>query len=169
MADRNALEWAVLPLKRYADFRGRAPRAEYWWFTLAITLIGFLVEYVDQLIGGAVLGVYGPATLIFTLGLFVPGLAVMVRRLHDIDRSGWWALLSIGSYLLMFVGFATDDPEAPFSTLEGLGMGTVLALVLAFVVSMIVLLVFMVTRGNDGSNRFGADPYGPDQLEEIFA
>lgn len=169
MVERTAIDWALLPVRRYADFEGRAPRSEYWWYTLAISLIGIAIEFVDEWIGGAIVGVYGPMSLLFTLGLFVPGLAVMVRRLHDTNRSGWWGLLSAGSYVFMVAGFSDSDPEAIFSNLEGWGMGDSLALVLAWVISMIVLLIFMVTRGDDGANRFGADPYGPDQLEEIFA
>lgn len=165
----NPIEWALRPIRRYADFSGRAPRAEYWWYTLAITLFGFLVEYVDGWIGTPVIGAFGPATLMFELGLLIPGIAVLVRRLHDINRSGWWALLAAGSYAFLGVGLVTSDPEAAMQGVERLGPPTLIALVLAWVIMMIVLLFFTVTRGNEGPNRFGPDPYGPGHLEEIFA
>lgn len=68
---------------KYATFTGRASRSEYWWWTL----FAFLVGVVCNLIGITWL------TGIVNLALFLPGLAVLVRRLHDINMSGWWAAL----------------------------------------------------------------------------
>lgn len=168
-ADRSPLEWALLPLRRYTDFSGRAPRAEYWWYTLAITLLGLLAEYVDEAIGSMVVGAYGPLSLILELGLFIPGIAVLVRRLHDIDRSGWWALLNLGAYFFVAIAFLAMDPQTLFEQLDVTGSAVLIAVVFAWVFAMIILLLFTVSRGTEGANRFGPDPYGPDQLEEIFA
>ncbi|WP_348946083.1 DUF805 domain-containing protein [Chitinibacter sp. FCG-7] len=82
--------------KKYADFNGRASRAEYWWFALFI----FLVSVVLGIAGaGLVSGLFSLATL-------VPSLAAGVRRLHDLGKSGWFLLLSlipvIGALVLLY-------------------------------------------------------------------
>ena len=169
MSELSPVEWAVRPLKCYAQFSGRASRAEYWWFILAFTLIGLALEYVDEALGGPVVGAYGPLSLIFEILLLVPGLAVQVRRLHDIDRSGWWVLLGAGSYGLLISTLLVPDPTQLLESIQNSSVGILLALVVAFIISAVVMLVFMITRGDDGRNRFGDDPYGPGRLDEIFA
>ena len=72
-------------LKKYADFTGRARRKEYWMFTLFNAIIVTVLELIGFSI---LLGLYSLATL-------VPVWAVTARRLHDINRSGWWQLLSL--------------------------------------------------------------------------
>jgi len=70
-------------LSKYATFSGRASRSEFWWFILFVSL---------ALMVGAVLGVFGA---IIILPLLLPAISAEVRRLHDIDRSGWWVLLCV--------------------------------------------------------------------------
>ena len=78
-------------VERYADFQGRAPRSEFWWFVLFYMLLGLAVAVIgaasDTL--GAILNI------LLTLGLLVPSIAVSIRRLHDTDRTGWWVLLGL--------------------------------------------------------------------------
>ena len=76
-------------LRKYATFSGRARRSEYWWFTLANVLAAILASLVDQLL--AVSGV----SLLVTVGLLLPSLAVTVRRLHDTGRTGWWCFIAL--------------------------------------------------------------------------
>lgn len=78
--------------KKYVTFVGRAPRSEYWYFYLfyVLALIGSLL--MDSMINPQ-LGEMSLLYLITALVLFLPSLSVAVRRLHDIDRSGWWLLL----------------------------------------------------------------------------
>jgi uncharacterized membrane protein YhaH (DUF805 family) len=87
-------------LTRYADFTGRARRAEYWWFALFSVIVVVVAAIIDAAIGFPLL------QLVVTLGLFIPSLAVGVRRLHDTDRSGWWLLIGLvpfgGIVLLVF-------------------------------------------------------------------
>lgn len=92
----SPIDWATRPLKKYADFSGRAPRAEYWWFYLLI-IVGYLVAMIlDSIVGtGGVLGSYGILTLVLGLAIIIPSLAVGARRLHDTDRSGWWLLIGL--------------------------------------------------------------------------
>ena len=85
---------------KYATFSGRAARPEYWWWVLFATVVSLLTNMIDAYVIASALGLppFGegsgqPLSLIVGLGLLLPGLAVTVRRLHDIDRSGWWVLI----------------------------------------------------------------------------
>ena len=91
------MEWATLPLKRYAEFTSRSRRKEYWMFLLLSIGIYIIASILDGIAGlnGMIAGRYGPVTALVALGLLVPSLAVSVRRLHDSDRSGWWLLLGL--------------------------------------------------------------------------
>jgi uncharacterized membrane protein YhaH (DUF805 family) len=105
-------------LRNYATFSGRAPRSEYWWFYLFYLLVSLVAAMLDGMTGGV-----GLLNAAVALGLLLPVLAVSVRRLHDVDRSGWW-------YLIILIPL----------------------------IGIIVLLVWFVTRGTSGPNRFGPDP-----------
>lgn len=79
--------------RKYATFRGRATRAEYWWFSLFGTLLGLVIHAVLQHWLGTKAA--DESMGIVMLALFLPTLAVGVRRLHDIDFRGWWMLLGL--------------------------------------------------------------------------
>jgi len=85
-----------LGFQRYFDFSGRSTRAEYWWWVLFGFLAAVVLTIVDNIMGtnGVLAGLWGLATLI-------PGLTVTVRRLHDINKSGWWLLLGLLSWLII--------------------------------------------------------------------
>ena len=91
------MEWATLPLKRYAEFTGRSRRKEYWMFMLLSIGIYIAASILDRIAGmnGMIAGRYGPIMALVALGLLVPSIAVSIRRLHDSDRSGWWLLLGL--------------------------------------------------------------------------
>lgn len=76
-------------LGKYATFQGRACRSEYWYFTL----FNFILGMIANVIAAASLGVLAVLPVILMIGLLLPGVAVLVRRLHDTDRSGWWWLI----------------------------------------------------------------------------
>ena len=112
--------------ENYCNFEGRAPRSEYWWFTLLVTSVldGFLGTYTVTSSGETI----GFINLIFLLAMLLPSIAVAVRRLHDTDRSGWFYLLIfipiIGPVVLIvfFIQQGTnggnrfgDDPLRPAS------------------------------------------------------
>ena len=106
--EKSAVQWMVEPLRKYAAFNGRARRSEYWWFQLFISLISLMLLLAHAATVGfasAMSAPTGPGN-IFTLAILVPVIAVSVRRLHDIDRSGWWLLLLlvpvIGAIVLLF-------------------------------------------------------------------
>jgi uncharacterized membrane protein YhaH (DUF805 family) len=164
------IDWALRPLKRYADFSGRSPRAEYWWYVLAVGVAGFLFGIVDALLlHGPIYGGLGPLGLLFTVAMMVPGVAVLVRRLHDTERSGWWAVIKIPSYAVILSGYGFGGIGAKFGQLPGPTL--VVAVVLALVWACVGLFIFIcvVTEGTQGTNCYGPDPYGANELEEVFA
>jgi uncharacterized membrane protein YhaH (DUF805 family) len=165
-ADLTPIQWAVLPLKRYADFGGRSPRAEYWWFALANMVLSFVIAYLDRLLFRPVYGDLGILALIQAAVLLVPGMAVVIRRLHDTDHSGWWFLLTLWNYAFLLGGSMRNGISLIFSRIPS-ELGFVL--VLMFIAAVVVIFIFMITPGTEGSNRYGPDPYGPDELEEVFA
>jgi len=78
----------------YANFNGRAARSEFWYWQLFVTIGGLAGELLDLVVSYGVLDIGGsPLSILFWLATFIPNLAVMVRRLHDTDRGGWWLLL----------------------------------------------------------------------------
>lgn len=83
-------EWYVKVLKQYTDFSGRARRREYWMFVLANFIVALVLGLIDTLIGwGQIL------SGLYSLAVLIPSLAVCVRRLHDIGKSGWWLLICL--------------------------------------------------------------------------
>jgi uncharacterized membrane protein YhaH (DUF805 family) len=116
------MNWYLVPWQKYADFDGRARRKEYWTFSL----INFVIYMVLWLGGGGLAMSMGRESgggvgallilyFLFALASFVPGLAVSVRRLHDIGKSGWWILIAFiplaGIVLLVFM-FMDSQPGA---------------------------------------------------------
>ena len=95
---------------KYADFSGRALRSEFWWFVLFGILGGIITTIIDIMILGYSIESYGPVNIIFTVALILPAIAVTARRLHDINKSGWWQLieLTIIGILLIIIWCATE-------------------------------------------------------------
>ena len=84
--------------RKYADFSGQASRSEFWWFVLFQFMIGLVAGIANQILFGAP---QFPIQTLVSLGMFLPGLAVGARRLHDINKSGWWQLLWLGFFLII--------------------------------------------------------------------
>ncbi len=198
------------PLVKYAQFEGRSRRSEFWLWMLFRFLLGqFLGALAFAFIGPAFMqfGLHPesfaghpdqffqaymtamtpwfrifPFISVISLALLVPTLAVGVRRLHDINRTGWWIILPlvvgiVGCILFLVVGGATlfstiaahpngDMPEGDVvkMVLQFLG-SAFLCLVLPYLIAWIVLFVFLVTEGTRGPNRFGPDPKPLSQTE----
>ena len=112
--------------KNYAKFSGRARRSEYWWVILAQTLISTAFSLINMAAGDSVLGAVAMVVIsVYGLATLIPMISLAVRRLHDIEKSGWWYLLScipcIGAIILIvfFCKEGTagsnrydDDPKA---------------------------------------------------------
>jgi uncharacterized membrane protein YhaH (DUF805 family) len=132
------------PLRKYAQFTGRARRAEYWMFVLLVIIIEVVFSALINAtggmpstpgampggLGGAIFAIFG----LVMLGLLIPSLAVGFRRLHDTNRSAWWMLIGLTPFL-----------------------------------GALVLLVFYVLPGTEGPNKFGPDPKGAETTPEVFA
>ncbi len=80
-------------MQKYAVFEGRARRSEYWYFTLFNLLISIFLGIIDGFLFDS--QGFGLLRGVYSLAVFIPGLAVSVRRLHDTNRSGWWLLLGL--------------------------------------------------------------------------
>ena len=122
---KSAFEWMVLPLKRYAEFSGRSRRKEYWMFVLLITLatvaavilLGIFGAFNDDPGGTGVLAWVAIALVgLAYLAIFIPTIAVQVRRFHDQDRSGWFVLLGFIPYiggLIVLVFMLLEGTKGP--------------------------------------------------------
>ena len=84
-------------LQRYFQISGRAPRSEYWYFVLFTVLVSIATSMLDIAAFGREVTVFGLINLFFV----IPSITVLVRRLHDIDRSGWWWFI----ILIPLIGF----------------------------------------------------------------
>ncbi|MDC0136789.1 DUF805 domain-containing protein [Sulfitobacter sp.] len=98
---------------RFVDFKTRSTRSQYWWFTLWSVIVSIITGIIDVSLG---MGDTGPVGLLTSLVLFLPSLAVAIRRLHDIGRTGWWMLLvfiPILGWIVLLVFYCTKSQETP--------------------------------------------------------
>ncbi|WP_151813861.1 DUF805 domain-containing protein [Acinetobacter ursingii] len=106
-------DWAMKCLKNYVNFSGRARRKEYWYFYLFQILLGFVIGLILAIIGTSESAMDVVSGLL-SLAFFLPSLAVGVRRLHDVNRSGWWWLIAftiIGLIPLLIWTVTETKPE----------------------------------------------------------
>lgn len=108
------MNWYIEALKKYATFRGRASRSEYWYF--------FLFNFLIQLIFLGLIvflpflsEIFYILSIIYTIAIILPSLSVGIRRLHDIGKSGWWYLIIlipfIGAIVLFIFAILDSVPE----------------------------------------------------------
>lgn len=109
------MHWFLRGLSKYADFSGRARRKEFWMFHLMYLILTALVGFV---MGAAGVRNADGFFSLWSLAFFLPSLAVSVRRLHDVGRSGWWVLVPFAGLFFMFVNGDAgpnrfgEDPKA---------------------------------------------------------
>lgn len=135
----------------YASFTGRARRSEFWWFMLFVFLVNLVASILDTSLGTTInqdrCGVF---QLLCSLALFLPVLAACARRMHDIGRSGWWALLPcapLASFLLALL--------VTFSFLYGFLMA--LCLTLTFPI-WVIFVVWACSDSEPRANEWGPSP-----------
>ncbi len=102
---------------KYADISGRAPRAEYWYWSLFVLLLTLGVGFISGVMEVAA-NSPAPKILQFLLeiALFLPGLTVQVRRLHDLDKSGWWLLLAfvpVVGWIILLIWWCSRGTNGP--------------------------------------------------------
>ena len=110
---------------RYAAFKGRATRSEYWYFMLFSIIIALILTALDSMIINPLLGIQpvvetartGILGMLFSIGTLIPSVALAIRRLHDIGKSGWWILLGvipivniIGIFVLLYFFIKDSQP-----------------------------------------------------------
>ena len=81
-------------LSKYATFTGRASRSEYWFFVLFTFIVGLVAGFISGIAGSDVIG------YAIQVAFWIPGLAVSIRRMHDVDKSGWFILVPIYGFIL---------------------------------------------------------------------
>ena len=92
-----------LAFAHYADFNGRSRRSEYWWFTLFNIIVSGIIGFILP-----------DLAWILSLAVLVPGLALCIRRLHDVGKSGWfylWMLLPLVGWIIVLIQFCKDSTE----------------------------------------------------------
>lgn len=111
------MNWYLKVLQHYGDFNGRARRTEYWMFVLFNIIFAIIAVSLDYLFGLAITNLgYGPIYMIYGLIVLLPGIAVGVRRLHDIGKSGWMllvGLIPIIGGIWIFILMVTDSEPGP--------------------------------------------------------
>ena len=95
--------------RKYAVFSGRASRSEFWFFALFEFIGTLIASVIDAMILGYPFESYGPVYIVFEIVLLIPSIAVGARRLHDINKSGWWQLLilTLIGIILLIIWWAT--------------------------------------------------------------
>jgi uncharacterized membrane protein YhaH (DUF805 family) len=107
-------EAPALFFRNYATFEGRSSRGAAWWWLLICVLIAAGLSVIDIGLLGAQGGVR-PLSALFALATVIPNVALGMRRLHDIDKSGWWllfALVPIGGLIVLIILFALPGTRA---------------------------------------------------------
>ena len=145
--------------ENYANFSGRARRKEYWMFMLFYFIFSFVLALIS-----ALLGVFGSLLLlVWSFGLFLPTIAVTIRRFHDSGKTGWW-------YLASFV------PIIPLALLAYLVMtksssGNMLVvssvLLVISVAICLIPLIFLFLNSEPGANQWGPNPKDEAEYREM--
>ncbi len=94
------MKYFISVLKKYAVFEGRARRAEYWYFELFSIIIAILLGILEGLLGIAPYLEDSILVMIFQLLIMLPSIGVSIRRMHDVNKSGWFILIPIYSFIL---------------------------------------------------------------------
>lgn len=106
------MNWYLDAWKNYINFQGRARRKAYWMFVLFNIIAAVIVGVIDNVLGLTREGGYGPISGLYSLAVFLPGLALAVRRLHDTGHTGWWMLIGlipIIGWIVLLVFFVTES------------------------------------------------------------
>ena len=101
-------------MRKYVTFSGRATRSEFWWFYLFTVLVNFVASFVGNLIFMSTYNIFFIyLSTITSLILLLPSLAVAVRRLHDVGRSGWWILIAftVIGIIPLLIWYVTDTKD----------------------------------------------------------
>lgn len=138
--------------KKYFKFSGRASRQEYWKFILVYIGIGVILRIINFILGYSNAGIiFSMITGLYGLLMLIPGIAAGVRRLHDINRSGWTLIYPISAMLIgMLIASILGEIVA------------ILTVIIYF--ALLIYLIFLLAKpGILGPNMYGEDPYAEDE------
>ncbi|MDD4556621.1 MAG: DUF805 domain-containing protein [Alphaproteobacteria bacterium] len=153
--NRTLWDSFIACFEKYATFNGRSSRHEFWSFYLGITILSIIITPIDIFLIG-----FDLLTTILSFAIFIPNLAVTIRRLHDVNKSGWWFLFPWAILLLLIPLFTVKailEYSAPQLSLEIFSHLTILCVILFFVANIYLIYLFCV-RGDRGKNRYGEPP-----------
>jgi uncharacterized membrane protein YhaH (DUF805 family) len=153
----NGIFWLAQAFRRSFDYSGRSRRMEYWSYALFTFVLQWLAAGLEDLLGPRFGGRGGPIQSLLLLALVIPGLAVSVRRLHDINRTGWWLIMPFAPILFWIA--------ALLGRFNALGLFRIV--MIAMLVAPLALLAMMCLPGTKGANLYGPDPKDRD-LAETF-
>jgi len=154
----NFIQSVKTCLRKYANFKGRATRTEFWWFQLFFLLLMIGSVLLLMFLGYGISNDKFDLAFVVEIFLFVPVLSVTARRLHDIGLSGWWQTPVVLIYLEDLGLFIPN-----FRTLS-----VVVNITNAAMSFWFVILLICIWRGNIWTNKYGPDPKSPD-LNEVFS
>ena len=154
-------------LKKAICFEGRATKAEFWTFVLFEILVGIVAGILYGLTCGSILGVVvGVIFAVIGIALFVCKIALLVRRLHDLNLSGFWLwYLNPSGLPVMYVVYLLDLDPACNKVIEkiektgSVWLGWILALLFWPAGATAAMLLLLLYSGKDEDNAFGASPY----------
>jgi len=124
----------------YFKFSGRATRAEFWWWIL----FGMIVSWI-------------PLVNILSIFLIIPNLSITSRRLHDIDKTGWWQLWVFLLFVGLFILFFASIAMAVMATLS-LGLLIMGLCIILWILMIVIWIRWLARQGESGTNRYGSDP-----------
>lgn len=151
-------------LKKYLKFSGRASRSEFWWFMLFYVLCYILIFFLQciaswlEFAHSDFIGLgWFILNNVFLLVLFFPRIGITVRRLHDLNFSGWWSLILVGLAITIWMRFLTE-----LFTPDFLGLYRITDFIniykVAFSILTFILLIVLIKKGDNGPNKYGENP-----------
>ena len=151
--NKSVLEYFILCVtKKYFCFKGRAHRKEYWSFTLPFFI--YLVFYFSYTTDASSDNLAGILSIVY-LALLIPEFAVLFRRLHDINYSGWWAITP-------FLGITISSVMTAYAMSTGIGAILLVSGTIVIISASVFLITFILTflKSSMKENKYGPIPEG---------
>ena len=161
------MNWFIKCIRQYSDFNGRARRKEYWMFYLIQFFIGLILFTADMLLfvlpnenGFPIL------TMLYATAIFFPALAVMVRRLHDVGKSGWWYLKFCLTISVVTIVLAILYAIGGVYSIDILTYISMAIFMVMYIGSLAWLIVILCKDSEPHENKWGLNPKDPYTPEE---
>jgi len=156
---------------KYADFKGRARRSEYWWFCLFCLIVMWVFNIL-----GSIWPVLSIVSLLVSIVLMIPSYSVQTRRLHDTGRSGWWVVIMLVLMIAFFIGLGvmmfpyadrmmeiTDNMETVNVMMDAMeqspvAIGVMGLCSLLMTIVTVVVIIFSVLDSKWDTNKYGPSP-----------